>query len=59
MTKIKVEVAGKELELSVEEASKLWVELGMLFGNRQEFPWVIPTIPLIPYEPLYPYITWS
>ena len=47
MLKIKVEINNTELELTVEEAEKLYNDLSKIFGNKSG-PVRIPHIPLEP-----------
>lgn len=48
---IKIEVNGKEIELSKEDAEKLYRELESIFKRDQ--------IVYVPYYPFYPYHYWS
>lgn len=50
--KIAIDINGKELELTIEEARRLFVELQSLFDKEQQFPWIHPIMrQLTPYCP--------
>ena len=57
VTGIEIEVGGKKILLSEEEARKLHSDLDKLFGHSTINPWIIR---YRDYEPIrYPEIVWS
>ena len=50
---IKIDVSGKEIELTIEQAKKLWDSLTELFETKEVF---IPSHPVIIEKERYPYI---
>jgi len=56
--KIILDLEGKEVNLSVEEAERLYNDLGRVFGRRDFIPY--PVYPYIPYSYPEPYkIVWD
>ena len=49
MIVIKINIKGKEIELSLKEAEQLFQELAVLFQNKEE---------KYPYWPKLPEVTW-
>ena len=61
VTGIEIEIGGKKVLLSEDEARQLYSDLDGLFGVHPPIPWTIP-YPVygpIPQPIRYPEITWS
>jgi len=62
VVKLEIKIGGKTIDLTVEEAKKLFESLKGLFGEKTESapisPWTNPYIP--PYNPINPWTNpWS
>jgi len=59
MTTIKIKLNDREIELTTEEAQKVYQELAGLLGTVTEKEYIDRPYPVYPYSPpIYPQPTW-